>query len=197
MRTPWLRTLLLGLLIGPAPALADATADTVADPPCEDPFARPETDGQSVSGEEYLVWDEYAREARAWAAELTHGCGQAGASLGWRGVAQRTAGGPAVLGNDIVEEMAAWGQAPEEGKEEAGLLGLVLCLLPSIDRTYLISSWATSPSERIRRDLAQALSVPFEATGVPSAIEHLRSDPSAEIRSLATLAAASRGLPRA
>jgi len=75
---------------------------------------------------------------------------------------------------------------------EGPTLGVLLCLLPSLDRTCLISAWATSPRESTRRALADALSRPFEAVGVRTALELLREDPSPEVRRLARVAAASR-----
>jgi len=188
MGASWLRTLLIGLVLGPAPASADPVQDPVD---CEDSSARRVRGGQSVSGADFLVWEEDAHEAEVWAAELAHGFAVADEPSGWGAVARRTAGLPLVLTDEIAEEMAAWSEAPD-GEAAFARLGYVLCLLPSLDRTYLVSSWATSPNERLRRDLAEALTMPFEAAGVRSVIDHLRQDPSEEVRALATRAAESR-----
>jgi hypothetical protein len=190
MGASWLRTLLIGLVLGPAPASADPVQDPVE---CEDPSARRVKGGQSVSGADFLVWEEDAHEARAWAAELAHGFDAIDEPSGWGAVARRTAGLPLVLTDEIAEEMAAWSDA-SEGDPAFARLGCVLCLLPSLDRTYLVSSWATSPNERLRRDLARALAIPFEAAGVRSALDHLQQDPSEEVRALATRAAENRRL---
>ncbi|HKJ24354.1 MAG TPA: hypothetical protein VKB65_05985 [Myxococcota bacterium] len=193
MGASWLRTLLIGLVLGPAPANADPVQDPVES---EDSSARRIAGGQSVSGADFLVWDEDAHEAEAWAAELVHGFDGADPPSGWGAVARRTAGLPLVLTDEIAEEMAAWSEASEDDAAFAGL-GHVLCLLPSLDRTYLVSSWATSPNTRLRRDLARALAIPFEAAGVRSVLDHLQHDPSEEVRVLATLAAERRGLAQA
>lgn len=71
-------------------------------------------------------------------------------------------------------------------------LGCMLCLLPGLDRTCLISAWATSPNEKTRRALARAPSAPFEAVGVRAVVDHLQADPSPEVRRLARFAAAIR-----
>jgi len=189
MRASWLRTLLIGLVLGPAPASADPIQDPVE---CDDSSARRIKGGQSISGADFLVWDEDAHEAQAWAAELVHGFGRAGEPSGWGAIARRTAGLPLVLTDEIAEELATWSEAPDDHATASGLLGCMLCLLPSLDRTFLVSSWATSPNERLRRDLAQALAIPFEAAGVRSVLDHLQQDPSEEVRMLATLAAESR-----
>jgi hypothetical protein len=139
MRWSWLRTLLLGLMIGPASLTADA-ADADAGEAERSPG------GYSVRGANFYVWDEDARVASAWAKEL--------------------------------------GGVMAEPAEGADVVALLRGLSP-FERTSLISSWATSPNERTRRMLASALSAPVEGVGVRWALEHLKQDPSAEVRRLA------------
>ena len=147
MRWSWLRVLLLGFVIGPA---------AVADPPDDAAEAERVPSGYSVRGSNFYVWDEDAREALAWAAEL---------------------------GGD------------DDDLGEGADLGVLLRSLPPLERTWLISSWATSANERTRRMLARALSAPVESVGARWALEHLRGDPSEEVRRLAQAAtAAQRGL---
>jgi len=136
----WLRMLLLGFLIAPASALLGA-ADT--DPPDE---AAPR--GHSVRGQGFYVWDEDARLASVWAAELSE-------------------------------------LAPVEGAN----LYAVLRALPPLEQTWLVSSWATSESEPLRRMLASALAEPLDGVGARWALEHLQRDPSAEVRRCARAAA--------
>ena len=71
-------------------------------------------------------------------------------------------------------------------------LGLLLCLLPSLDRTYLVSSLATSPDEQTRLALARALAAPFDALGVDFAIGQLKEDPSPDVARHARFAFATR-----
>ena len=99
--------------------------------------------------------------------------------------------GPSGSGKDTVLRCGA-GLEREEEDVQRSSLGLVLCLLPGLDRTCLISAWATSANEPTRRALARALAAPFEAVGVRAALEELQRDPSAEVRRLARAAAASR-----
>jgi hypothetical protein len=193
MRRPWLRSLILGLLVGPAPppvAAEPIAFDTSEPVDCEAPEDR-RVGGRSFASAEFLVWDEDVREARAWAQELA-GLGLAAhESSGWSDVARRTAAHASILDDEIEEEIAAWSRG-SDGDDAIGPLGCVLCLLPSLDRTYLVSAWATSPDPRLRRDLARALAAPFEATGVRSAIDHLCDDTNVEVRTLARVAAATR-----
>lgn len=70
---------------------------------------------------------------------------------------------------------------PAEGAD----IGALLRELSPFERTSLISAWATSPNERTRRMLAGALSAQVEGVGVRWALEHLKRDPSAEVRLLA------------
>ena len=141
----WLRMLLLGFLIAPASALLGA-AD--ADPP--DPESAPR--GHSVRGAGFYVWDEDARLASVWAAELSE-------------------------------------LAPIEGAN----LNAVLRALPPLEQTWLVSSWATSSSEPMRRMLASALAEPVDGVGARWALDHLKRDPSPEVRRRALAAASGTG----
>jgi hypothetical protein len=102
-----------------------------------------------------------------------------------------SAASPSIPDSQLEAELAAWIGAPE-GVPEASSLGSLLCLLPSLDRTCVIASLATSSNESARRALAEALSAPFEAVGVRGALEHLQADPSPEVRRLARSASAVR-----
>lgn len=190
MRWSWLRAALLGLVIGPAPAGVEAGA---AEPlEAERPSAG-KAAGHTIRGPGFYVWEEDAREAEEWALELGCSAGEVDESAPWRAIAARTAAGPSTL-RDGELELAA---GIEASAGEAGLspLGLLLCLLPSLDRTCLISSCATSSHEPTRLALARALAAPFEAVGVRGALEHLRNDPSAEVRRWARSAAVVRRPP--
>jgi len=147
MRWTWLRTLLLGVMIGPASLTVD-TADTDA------AEAEHTPSGYAVRGANFYVWDEDPRAASRWAAELR-------------------------------------GATPEPG-DGADLEALLGTLSP-FERTWLISSWATSPNEPTRRLLARALSAQSDDVGARWALEHLRRDPSPEVRRLARAAAELRG----
>jgi hypothetical protein len=70
---------------------------------------------------------------------------------------------------------------PSEGAD----LGALLSALSPFEQTWLISSWATSANEPTRRMLARALSVRVDGVGARWALEHLKRDPSAEVRRLA------------
>src|SRR5258705_13526645 len=96
----WLRTLLLGLMIGPASLSADTDADAAE--------AERTPSGYAVRGANFYVWDEDARAASAWANELR-------------------------------------GPAPRSG--EVADLALLLRTLSPFERTWLISSCATSANE--------------------------------------------------
>src|SRR5262245_49455140 len=61
--------------------------------------------------------------------------------------------------------------------DEDAQLGAVLRALPPLERTWLISSWATSESEPARRLLASALVEPLDAVGARWALDHLQRDP--------------------
>lgn len=147
MRWSWLRTLLLGLMIGPASSTVDAADADAAE-------AEPTPSGYAVRGANFYVWDEDARVASAWARELR-------------------------------------GPAPDS--REGADLGALLRTLSPFERTWLISSWATSTNESTRRELARALSEPSDDVGARWAIEHLQRDPSPEVRRLARAAAELRG----
>jgi hypothetical protein len=140
MRWSWLRTMLLGLLLGPAPWVTDVAE---ADPAEADRAMIGTRSGHAIRGENFYVWDEDPREASVRAQELGG-----------------TEGEPA-----HVSELRA-----------------VLRTVGPLERTWLITSWATSADESIRLMLASALAAPLDVIGGRWALEHLRSDPSAEVR---------------
>lgn len=118
--------------------------------------------------------------------------------------AERASSGFAVRGagfyvwDEDAREALAWaeelGADPAEPAEGADVGALLRALSP-LERTWLISSWATSTNEPTRRMLARALAEPIESVGARWALEHLQRDPSAEVRRLASAAlAAQRGL---
>ena len=164
----WLRALVIGLWIGPGPAAAE--------PVDVEPLEATPTErvGRAIEGPRFLVWDEDPPQADAWASELLRADLAAAVDRGL---------GFAPDGQD--------GSSPA-----ASALGRLLCRLPSLSRTFVVATLATSPDERSRRAIAGALSARFEAIGVATAIEHLRSDTSPEVRRLAGAAAASRQLRR-
>ena len=63
MNWSWMRTLLLGLMLGPASLTADAADADAAE-------AERAPSGHAVRGANLYVWDEDARAASAWAKEL-------------------------------------------------------------------------------------------------------------------------------
>jgi hypothetical protein len=178
---------MLGFVIGPAPLPADP-AD--AEPAEGERRSLALPSGYAVRGLNVYVWDEDAREAGDWAAELLHSHGETAESAQWRTVAAKSASLSPLLTRESEVEFVM----RLDGSAGAGIspLGCLLCLLPSLDRTCLISSWATSSNEQTRGAVARALSAPFEAVGVRAVIEHLQVDPSAEVRRLARSAAAAR-----
>jgi hypothetical protein len=191
-RWTWLRAAILGFLIGPAP-LPDDVAD--ADPPEAELQSIGRPSGHTARGVNFYVWDEDSREAVDWALELGESVGQVIES--GRGPSPRRIA-PS-QGSSLTREAgnAALGVATSPpASAETGVvlpLGLLLGLLPSVDRTCLVTSWATSSDDQTRRALALALSAPFDAVGVRWAIEHLQEDSNSEIRELARSAARVRG----
>jgi hypothetical protein len=147
--------------------------------------------GHVLSGPNFHVWDEDWRAAAGWAAELVQAGADRSELARWRGIAAASAAQPSILTDELEAELASRSSA-SAGELGTSTLGCVLCLLPSLDRTCLIAAWATSSSEPTRRALARALSAPFDAVGVRSAIAQLRSDPSREVRRLARAAALTR-----
>lgn len=186
-RWSWLRTAMLGLLVGPAPVMADPRV--AAEPLEADPIVDGAS-GRSIRGAGFHVWDEDPREATGWALDLQRVVSDGIESAQWRTLAARAAVARPVLTNDDEIDLLSWTGAP--GSSGISPLGILLCLLPSLDRTLLVSSWATSPDDRTRGELARALSAPFDAVGVRSAIDHLQQDTSAEVRRLTRDAAAAR-----
>ena len=79
------------------------------------------------------------------------------------------------------KELGGSAAEPAEGAD----LGALLSALSPFERTWLISSWATSESEQTRRLLARSLSAQIDDVGARWALEHLQRDPSAEVRRLA------------
>lgn len=189
MKWFWLRAAMLGILIGPTPFPPDAAG--AAGMPDSDRYALRRTGGQAFHGPGFYVWDEDAREAADWARALRQSVARAGDLADWRRVAASAVALPSVLTRQEEAELETWAQ---DASEADGLapLGVLLCLLPSLDRTCLVSTWATSPDARTRRALARALAAPFEAIGVDAALEHLQADPDPRTRRLARSAAAAR-----
>jgi hypothetical protein len=192
MRRSWLRAAILGFLIGQAPDAAEASELDASELEARD---SPRRSGHAVSGVQFHVWDEDAESATGWAAELVRAGADRLERARWRAIAAASAAAPPILTDEIEADLAVRSAAPTH---ELGIstLGCVVCLLPSLDRTWLISSWATSPRQPIRCALARALSAPFDAVGVASAITHLQADPSAEVRRLAHAAADARARSR-
>ena len=71
----------------------------------------------------------------------------------------------------------------------AVLVGTALCSARPLERTSVVSEWATSHSVVRRRALARALAHPFMCPGVPSAIELLARDADCSVRTAAAHAA--------
>jgi hypothetical protein len=67
-----------------------------------------------------------------------------------------------------------------EGASDA--IGSVLSAARPLDRTRLVSAWATSPREAQRLALARGFAHPFEAVGLRTAMEHLAQDASSRVR---------------
>lgn len=73
MRRSWLRSVLFGILIGPAPVPMDPAMDPAETEPSELGIEQPaprKQSGHSVQGPHFYVWDEDSREAADWAVEL-------------------------------------------------------------------------------------------------------------------------------
>jgi hypothetical protein len=188
MRRFWIPAALLGFLISPTPATAETRDDGALD---DDRRPAEGLPGGVVSGPDWYVWDEVPGEARRWGAELA----EVGAEPeGWRALAERSAARPAVLAPEHEAVLERWVRVAMDGGSEPGLLGLLFCLLPSLDRTCLVSDWALSASESTRCALARALAAPFDAVGVRGVLDHLQRDRSPEVRRLARAAARSRGM---
>lgn len=194
MKWSWLRAALLGVVIGPTPAPAEPADADLPEPVEAERVAAEKRSGELVRGPHFYVWDEDSREAKSWALDLLRADRPALAH--WRSTAAHSAALPPLLTSELEEDLDGWVQAAPEASSGPAL-GFLLCLLPSIDRTCLVSAWATSPREPIRRALAGALAAPFEAVGVRAAIAQLSTDPSVEVRQLARSAAASRQLASA
>jgi hypothetical protein len=175
-------------MIGPAAVVSepvDAEPAEVVEPPPG------KSTGHVVQGLNFHVWSEDSREATDWALELLQAGGKTLELARWRSIAAKRAVLPSILTDEIEAELATWSEGPS-GNRGISPLGCMLCLLPSLDRTALISSWATSSNEQTRRAVARALSAPFEAVGVRGAIDHLQADPSSQVRRLARNAVAIR-----
>ena len=108
--------------------------------------------------------------------------------------AERVSSGHSVRGahfyvwDEDARVASAWakelGGAAAERAESADV-GALLSALSPFERTWLISSWATSESEPTRLMLARTLPGQIEGVGARWALEHLKRDPSAEVRRLA------------
>ena len=186
MRRPWswLGAVVMGLLIGPGAIAAEI--ETERD--------ESEAGGFAVGGIEFYVWDEDAEAAEEWALALAQSPREQGRVRRWRAIAEQTAVmTPVAVGERALAIAARFSDLSAAG-DEPGLtsLGVLLCLLPSLDRTYLVSSLATSPDEKARLALAHALAAPFDALGVDVAISQLKQDPSPEVARHARFAFATR-----
>lgn len=198
MKFSWLRAAILGVLIGPVPADAEPgeTEPRIGGFDAAPAIALP---GRAIRGPDFYVWDEDPREASDWARELLDDWASelldahAGAfgAPGLEALAARAAARAPLLSGDFDDALMDWVATAGEASRPSSL-GLLLCLMPALDRTCLISSWAVSPDERVRVALAGALATPFDAVGVGGALERLLDDPSAEVRSLARVAEAVR-----
>jgi hypothetical protein len=194
MRRRWLHTVVLGFLLGPLPSADEIRDVDVTEADSVGVEVEVEVDaaqGHVASGTHFHVWEEDAREGRDWVVELRQADDVSDEAVRWRTVAATSAALTPILTDEIEADLT---DSIETSSEIAGLppLGCILCALSSLDRTCLVSVWATSPDERVRRAVAAALSAPFEAVGVRGAITWLKSDPSAEVRRLARAAEASR-----
>jgi len=189
MRWSGLFAAILGFIIGAAPAVAEPESDDAFE--AEEPLSQEEVDPRTVRGSNFYVWDEDSREAESWGRELRISAGDTPAAAGWARIAARMAARPPLLTDEDEREIAA---ELESSAARAGIspLGLVLCMLPSLDRTCLISSCATSSHDQTRVALARALAAPFDAVGVRGALDHLQNDRSAEVRKWARSAAVVR-----
>lgn len=189
MRWPWLRALVLGLWLGPASPVEAADLEIAASWAVDPSVRRWDGDpaGRAVPG----AADPARPDEAAWVAELRRWQGTAGERDHWRTLAARTAAQPSMLTDEIETEIASWrGIASPE--RSITPLGCALCLLPSLDRTALVSSWAVSPDAPTRAALARALAAPFDAVGVRAALDQLQTDALPEIRRLAASASAQR-----
>jgi hypothetical protein len=90
---------------------------------------------------------------------------------------------------DHVRELAN-DRTPEKRVAAREKLAKILRAVPPLDRTWIASEWATSPSDREREALASALAEPVTFVGKASALEHLAHDPMPAVRELATRARA-------
>ena len=70
----------------------------------------------------------------------------------------------------------------------------VLWLAPPLERTHLVAAWALSPLESVRLSIALALESPLEGVGIRTAIEHLLTDPSPDVRAATQRATAGHRL---
>jgi hypothetical protein len=186
MKTAWLRAAIVGLLLGPAAPVADVGAEPVE--PEDSSAESPEGLAEEVTAS---TEDEESEAAVGWAVDQLTAGGILTDPLRWRDLAEQSAAQPPLLTDDLEAELAAWAESAP-GDSGISPLGGILCLLPSLDRTVVVATWATSSDEATRRALARALAAPFDAVGVRGALEQLQADPSPEIRRLARSAAVSR-----
>jgi hypothetical protein len=145
--------MVMGFLIGPAPIAAEPDDAELT----EAERGRPRTSGHAIGGIDFYVWDEDPGVAEEWALALARAPGEPTRLVRWRTVAERTAALPSVLVNEHDVALATR-IADACGGSALTPLGLVLCLLPSLDRTHLISSFATSsdPEADIAREARSA-----------------------------------------
>jgi len=78
------------------------------------------------------------------------------------------------------------------GDASAAATGALLAGLSPLDRTRLVTLWATSPCVGRRLALARSFSSSVAAVGLRTAMDHLSRDGSAQVRSSIERAARSR-----
>jgi hypothetical protein len=125
----WLRMLLLGLMVGPAPLATDNT--DAAEP----------GRGHAIRGANFYVWDEDAREATAWAAELAGATGE------------RADAGPVLRALGALERtwlISSWAMSPDEPTRRmlARALGEPL---DAVGARWVVEHLQRDPSPEVRR----------------------------------------------
>jgi len=74
-------------------------------------------------------------------------------------------------------------------RSEQGETLLRLCSARSIDRVYLLCSWALSPNPELRKLAVAIFAIRSADLGGPSVLAHLAGDPLPEVRRLVAAAA--------
>jgi hypothetical protein len=81
------------------------------------------------------------------------------------------------------------------GEHAGPAIGSILAAASRLDRTRLLSEWATSRRSGLRVALARAFSVPFDAVGRSTAMRVLALDPSTEVRRALAIISLARNAP--